>query len=82
MTMFDVIPQNNLKTGIKIAKKPHRKLSFVQEVSQAFGVLVGKAATLEEAFHHPFTTVPLSIAESATDLRSSYKAGLRNFILK
>ena len=83
MTVFDVIPRNNLNTGIKIAKKPLRKLSLVQEDCQAFGVLVGKAATLEEAFHHPLIfTVPLRIVETATDLRSSDKAGFCNFILK
>ena len=82
MTVFDVIPRNNLNTGIKIAKKPLRKLSLVQEDCQAFGVLVGKVATLEEAFHHPLITVPLRIAETATDLRSSDKACFCNFILK
>ena len=56
MIVFDVIPRNNLNTGIKIAKNPLRKLSFVQEVCQSFGVLVGKAATLEEASHHQLTT--------------------------
>ena len=82
MTVFDVIPRNNLNTDMKIAKKPFRKQSLVQEYCQAFGVPVGKVATLEETFHHPLITVPLSIAETATDLRSSDMAGFSNFILK
>ena len=82
MTVFDVIPRNNFNTGMKIAKKPLCKQSLMQEDCQAFGVLAGKAATLEEAFYHPLITVPLSIAETATDLRSSDKAGFSNFILK
>ena len=68
MTVFDVIRRNNISTGITKAKKPLRKLSLVQEDCQVFGVLVRKAATLEEAFHHPLTTVPLSNAGTATDL--------------
>ena len=55
---------------------------MLKEDCQAFGVLIAKAATLEEAFDYPLTSVPLSIAETTTDLRSSDKAGFRNHILK
>ena len=55
---------------------------MLKEDRQAFGVLVSKSATLEEAFKYPLTTVPLSIADANTAMRQGDKAGFRNLIIK
>jgi len=54
---------------------------LLKEDRQAFGLLISKAETLEEAFKYPLTTVALSIAESSTTLRQGDKAGFRNFLI-
>ena len=81
-SLFDPITKNRIRTGLTKEKIVPKKVCLLQEDCQAFGVLVGKAAKLEEAFIYTLTTVPLSIAESQTDLRSSDKAGSRNSIIK
>ena len=54
---------------------------MLKEDRQAFGLLISKAETLEEAFKYPLTAVPLSIAETSSTLRQDDKAGFRNFLI-
>ena len=69
-SFFDPISANKIKTGIKKPKKKPKELAFLEEDRQAFGVLAAKAVSVDEAFHHPITTIPLSIAKSKTKLYS------------
>ena len=48
-------------------------LSTLQEDYQAFGLIVDKAISLEEAFSFNITTVPLSIATPDRKLRQLEK---------
>ncbi len=48
--------------GIEKAKKTPKAISILKEDRQAFGLLVAKATSLEEAFSFPITTLPLSIS--------------------
>ena len=47
-------------------KNETSEVSLLKEDRQAFGLLISKAETLEEAFKYPLTTVPLSIAETSS----------------
>ncbi len=67
---------------LKYTKKTPRVFAHKEEDRQAFGVLVGKAATLEEAFTFPITSIPLSLATPEGSLRQSDKASLRNYLIK
>ena len=55
---------------------------MVKEDRQAFGLLVSKAGSLQEAFTHPITTVPLSIATADSPLHQSEKATFQRFLLE
>ena len=66
---FDRIPASKLKTGVETKKKKKKAVALLREDRQAFGVLAAKAISLNDAFNHPITTIPLSIAAS----RLSYK---------
>ena len=81
-SFFDPICKNYIKTGLEKKKKTLKKMSLLQEDCQAFGMLVAKATSLEEAFQIPLTTVPLSIFEGLNELRSSDKSALRNYIIR
>ena len=61
-SIFLPIKKLKLNTGLKVQKKTCSAVSVLKEDRQAFGVLVGKAATLEEAFTFPITSIPLSLA--------------------
>ena len=62
--------------------KAPKAVSIVKEDRQAFGLLVGKAASLEEVFAFPITTIPLSLATPDVALRQGNKAVFRNFMIK
>ena len=81
-SIFDRIPKVNLKNGLEKKKKKPKEVTLLQEDCQAFGILVSKAHSLDEAFQYPLTSVPLSIAESWVDLYSADKSGFRNDILE
>ena len=81
-SFFDPICKNYIKTGLEKKKKTLKKMSLLQEDCQAFGMLVAKATSLEEAFQFPLTTVPLSISEGFNELQSSDKSALRNHIIR
>ena len=57
-------------------------MALLREDRQAFDVLAAKAISLNDAFNHPITTIPLSIAASDTELSQSDKDGFRNAIIK
>ena len=55
-------------------------MDIIKEDRQAFGLLVGKVKTIEEALEYPLTTVPRALADPSGDLRQGSKATLRNLI--
>ena len=63
-------------------KRSRKAEDILKEDCQAFGTIIAKALTLDEAFQYPITSVPLSIATLDGDLRQSEKAFLRNFFIK
>lgn len=62
MNFFDKIVNLMLKTGQEKVKRDLKAVNIFKEDGQAFGVLVEKATTPEEAHSHPLTTVPLTLA--------------------
>ena len=81
-TIFDTITKVKLKTGNEKKKIVPKAVSVLKEDRQAFGLLIAKSAKLEEAFQHPITSLPLSIATPKAELYQSDKAGFRNFIIQ
>ena len=57
-------------------------MNIFKEDRQAFGMLVGKTTTPEEAHSHPLTIVPLALATPERDLRQGSKATLRNYLIE
>ena len=80
-SFFDLISKNNIDTGMKKKKKETNEVSLLKEDRQAFGLLISKVETLEEAFKYPLTTVPLSIADTSTSLRQGDKVAFRNYLI-
>ena len=80
VAFFSPIKRNNLKTGIKKVKPSPKAVTILKEDCQAFGVIISKSLSLSEAFQHPITSLPLSIATPDGELRQSDKASLRNFL--
>ena len=81
MNLFDKLVNLKIRTGQEKAKKDSKAVNVLKEDRQAFGVLVGKATTPEEAHSHPLTTVPLALATQERDLRQGSKATLRNYLI-
>ncbi len=79
---FTPIKKTKLKTGLEKVKRTPAAVTVVKEDRQAFGLLVSKAGSLEEAFTHPITTVPLLIATADSTLRQSDKVTLQRFLLE
>ena len=77
-SFFDPISKLKLNTGIKKKKRKPRAVEVLKEDKQAFGILVGKAISNEEAFSHPLTSLPLSIATCEGNLYQGDKADFRN----
>ncbi len=73
MTYFLSTSDIGVNTGILRQKRPIKAVSILKEDRQAFGLLVAKALTLEEAFTYPITSVPLSIATQRASLGSQTK---------
>ena len=80
-SIFDPIKKQKLLTGMEKKKKVAKALSILKEDRQAFGLLVAKAVSIEEAFQFPVTTLPLSLATPEGQLRQSDKAVLRNYLI-
>ena len=62
-------------------KSSRQAEDILKDDCQAFGIIIVKALTLEEAFQHPFTSVPLFTATPDGDLRQSEKVSLRSFVI-
>ena len=62
-------------------KENNPQSSISNEDRQAFGLIVAKSVSLEEAFQYPITTIPLAVATSESTLRQSNKASLRNYLM-
>ncbi|MAG85790.1 MAG: hypothetical protein CMB97_00015 [Flavobacteriaceae bacterium] len=80
-SFFAPIKRLKLNTGIVAKKKTIKAISVLKEDCQAFGLIVSKSLSLEEAFRFPITTFPLSIATPEGNLRQSDKASFRNFLI-
>ena len=78
---FEPIKRIKLNTGLVRAIKTPKAISILKEDRQAFGLIIAKAASLDEAFSYPITSVPLSVATPEGTLRQSDKASLRNFLI-
>ena len=76
-SFFDPIKKNSLNLGISKKKKKLKAVEILKEDKQAFGLMVAKSVTMEEAFKYPITSVPLSIATTECTLRQSNKSQLR-----
>ena len=62
-------------------KRSHYAEEVLKEDCQAFGTIIAKVLTLDEAFQYPITSVPLSITTLDGDLRQSENASSRNFFI-
>ena len=80
-TLFNPIPKINLMTGMETKKRKSKEVSVLTEDKQAFGIIISKAASLEEAFKYPITSLPLSIAMPDGSLYQTEKAPLRKQII-
>ena len=76
INFFDKIVNLKIKTGQEKIKKDPKTVNILKEDRQAFGMLVGKTTTPEEAHSHPLTSVPLALATPERDLRQGFKAAL------
>ena len=56
-------------------------MAIMKEDRQAFGLIISKAISLEDAFMYPITSVPLALATTENGLRQSDKASFRNFLI-
>ena len=79
---FEPITKMKLNTGIKKKKKKPRAIEVLKEDKQAFGLLVAKSISQEEAFNHPLTSLPLSIATCDGKLYQADKSEFRNLLIK
>ena len=80
-SFFDTITKNKINTGIEKKKTRSKKVDILLEEKQAFGVMVSKCNSKEEAFSCPMTSLPLSIANPDGFLYSSDKAKFRNDLI-
>ena len=62
-------------------KRSHQAEEVLKEDYQAFGTIIAKVLTLDEAFQYPVTSVPLSITTLDGDLRQSKNMSSRNFFI-
>ena len=75
-SIYAPIKRQKIDTGMKKLKVTPRALSVLKEDAQAFGLLVEKAVSLDEAFQYPITTFPLSLAYPEGNLRQGNKANM------
>lgn len=81
VSFFHPVKKNNINTGIEKKKKNSKKVDILIEEKQAFGVMISKCKSKEEAFSYPITSLPLSIANPNGTLYSADKAKFRNFLI-
>ena len=80
-SIFLPITKLNLESGIKKRKRKARAVEILKDV-QAFGLLVEKSVSLDEALRYPIISVPLSLTYPDGHLRQGNKSNLRNVIIK
>eukprot|EP00794_Sanderia_malayensis_P020960 gene20960-23010_t len=68
-----------IDTGMKKKVKTPKVVTVLKQDRQAFGTLLSKGVSLNEAFQYSVTSLPLSIANPDSTLRQSSKHVLRNF---
>ena len=61
-------------------KRSCKAEDILKDDCEAFGTVIAKALTLDEAFQYPVTAAPSSITTLDGDLRQSEKPCLRNFL--
>ena len=59
VSFFAFIQNMKIDTGLKNAKKMLHAVNVMKEEKQAFGLLVGKFSSAEEALAYPLTSIPL-----------------------
>ena len=69
MSVFDKVTRSKLNTGCKKLTKTPRPLGTSKGDTQGFRILAEKNVPHNEGFKSPVTKVPMSAAESNTDLR-------------
>ena len=82
VSFFQSVKNPKLKTGLEKPKKALKVISVLKEDRQAFGSMVGKDTSPEEALSFPLTCVPLALASPDGDLRQGSKASLRNHLIE
>ena len=55
VTFYTPIKKNKLNTGIKKIRRSRKAEDILKEDCQAFGTIIAKALTLDEAFQYPIT---------------------------
>ena len=84
---FVAIKKTKLLTGIIKKKSTPKAMAIMKEDRQAFGLIISKAISLEDAFIYPITSVPLALATTENGLKQSDKASFfliefhRNFLI-
>ena len=78
MNFFDKITTKlKIKTGMEKTKKDTKAINILKEDRQAFGLLVGKITSLEEALSYPPDNCPFSSSHTRerfeTRLKSSFE---------
>ena len=81
VSFFTPIKNPKIDTGLKKTKTTPKVINVLKEDKQAFGILVGKSISLEEAHSYPLTSVPLALASPDGFLRQGSKATLRNHLI-
>ena len=81
VSFFAPIPNPKIETGLKKPKKMPAAVNVMKEEKQAFGLLIGKFSSTEEALAYPLTSIPLSLATPDGNLRQSSKATFGNHIM-
>ena len=64
-----------------IFKTVPKIINISREDKQAFGALVGKSTSAEEAHSYTLTSIPLALASPERNLREGTKADLRNLLI-
>ena len=82
VSFFAPIKNPKINTGLTKKKETPKAINVLKEDKQAFGMLVGKTTSLEDALSYPLTTVPLALASPDGDLRQGTKASLRNHLIE
>ena len=82
VSFFAPIKNPKIDTGLRKDKKVATAVNILKEEKQAFGLLVGKLNSTEEALQYPLTSIPLSLATPDGNLRQSSNASFRNHIMQ